>query len=106
MHYRSVRPAALAALAALAVAQPCVPGDNYPNGDLPKMPVEIPLAWGLSNASARSVCATMCQAEPLCSVFVELDVSAVSIMTTAGSTAFTSASIAATPSSSAVGAET
>ena len=67
--------AALAAAAALALASagpPCAEGTDFPNNDLPGMPVPLP-GRGLANATAQAVCASMCAAEPQCTTFVELD---------------------------------
>ncbi len=47
----------------------CTPNLNFPNGDLPRMPVVIPGQW-LANSTAAAVCASMCAVEPACLISV------------------------------------
>lgn len=50
---------------------PCAPGIDYPDGDLPNMPLPLPFIGG--NASSEALCAAMCVAEPACVASVTLD---------------------------------
>ena len=61
----------LAALTAAAYAASCTQGTDYPDGDLPGMPLPLPSL--ASNATAESLCGAMCVAEPACAAFVTLD---------------------------------
>ena len=63
-----------AALACLVIvtASTCTPNLNFPNGDLPRMPVVIPGQW-LANSTAEAVCASMCAVEPACLISVTQD---------------------------------
>jgi hypothetical protein len=76
-HHYAAAAAAAAALLALLSARPaaadvCTPGLDYPDADLPGMPVVLP-GLALANATARAVCASMCAAEPACAFAVTLD---------------------------------
>ena len=48
----------------LATASPCTPSLNWPNGDLPKMPIQLPI--GLSLSQLDTQCQSMCSIEPTC----------------------------------------
>lgn len=56
-----------AALLSLAGALACTPGLNWPNGDLPGMPVPLP-----AGSDPAALCASMCAAEPQCVLSVLL----------------------------------
>jgi hypothetical protein len=55
----------------LILAIACTNGTDYPDGDLPGMPLPLPPV--ASNGNAESLCAAMCAAEPACVASVTLD---------------------------------
>lgn len=60
----------LSLLALSASARACTEGIDYPDGDLPSMPIVLPT---FDVSTGQSMCASMCAAEPQCAISVTLD---------------------------------